>query len=108
MVYIMGVISVLLGSTGQLCLKLGVSGGVTVWQAVFRPYTLLGIAFYVVGMFFWLSVLRKLPLSTAYPLLALNYVMVFAYSAFLLKEQIEFTKICGVGLIVAGIILTQR
>lgn len=107
MIYLLGLAAVVFGSFGQLCLKLGASG-VPLTEALTRPYTISGFLLYGISSVFWLAVLKKLPLSTAYPLLALNFVLIIAVSALLLREPVGLYKVFGTGFIVAGIVLVGR
>ncbi|MBS0975576.1 EamA family transporter, partial [Serratia rubidaea] len=53
----------------------------------------------------WLAVLQRLPLSQAYPMLSLNFVLVTLASHRVFKESITPRHWCGVVTIVAGIVL---
>lgn len=97
MVWLSAFLSVLLGSTGQLYLKLG-SG------RLFNPYTLIGVVFYGVAFLQWLKVLAIWPLSRAYPLLALNFVLVAVLSAFFLHEKFSSGSVLGTALCALGVL----
>ncbi|WP_027717206.1 EamA family transporter [Desulfovirgula thermocuniculi] len=101
--YILAVISSLLGSTGQICLKIGVGHYTSgqVWPGIGK--ILLGVLFYALGFGLWLIVLSKLPLSNAYPVLALNLVFVLLGSAVVLGEPLTPAKVTGISLIVVGV-----
>ncbi|MBE0466406.1 MAG: EamA family transporter [Candidatus Desulforudis sp.] len=107
MVYLYALAAVALGTSGQACLKMGATD-LPVMKAVLQPWTLLGLLLYGGAMLFWLVVLSKLPLSTAYPLLALNFVLILLVSAVFLKEPVGVSKILGVTFIVCGIVLAGR
>ncbi|MHB1325405.1 MAG: SMR family transporter [Thermoleophilia bacterium] len=69
-----------------------------------KPAILGGVAVYGVSQILWITVLRILDLSQAYPLMiGLNFtlIMFIAWSYF--KEPVSAGKLFGVGLIFAGI-----
>lgn len=71
-----------------------------------KPAILAGIIVYGVSQILWITVLRILDLSQAYPLMiGLNFtlIMFIAWSYF--KEPMSPRKLFGVGLIFAGIAL---
>lgn len=101
--YLLALISSLMGSAGQLCLKIGVNHYLKgqPWLGVGKIS--LGVLFYALGFGLWLIVLSKLPLSNAYPVLALNFVFVLIGSTFILGEPLTTAKVIGVSLIVIGV-----
>jgi undecaprenyl phosphate-alpha-L-ara4N flippase subunit ArnF len=66
-----------------------------------------GVVCYIVAMLVWLQVLRLLPLSVAYPLLSLGYIVVYLAAYFLpeISEAFTYQKSVGIGLIMLGVIL---
>jgi uncharacterized membrane protein len=56
----------------------------------------------------WWAALRTFDLSYAYPFMSLSFVGVLLLSAALLDERITVSKLVGLGLIVAGLIVTSR
>ena len=92
--------------TGQLLLKLGAStpvhSPVDLLSILLKPYTLVALVFYAVSAILWIMVLSRVPLSYAYPLLALNYVLVVAISAWFLGEAVPAQRWVGVGVIMLG------
>ena len=57
------------------------------------------------GMAVWLNVLQRLPLSLAYPMLSLNFVMVTLAARWLFHESTTARHWCGVASIMLGILL---
>lgn len=68
----------------------------------------LGLGMYVFGTFFWLVLLSRLDLSLLYPFGALQYILVFAFSYFLLGEHIGAGRIAGALVVLAGIFIISR
>lgn len=53
----------------------------------------------------WMAAMTRFELTTAYPFLALNFVVVLVLGAWLLGEAPTWPKIVGILLIVAGVAL---
>jgi multidrug transporter EmrE-like cation transporter len=90
-------LSVVLGSVGQVYLKLG-SG------KIFELHTIIGVIFYGVAFLLWLQVLAAWPLSKAYPLLAVNFILVAVFSSIFLHEQFSAGSILGTILCTIGVV----
>ena len=106
-----------LATAGQLLLKAGmtdigeiagvglgdlvglVGGVLTSWKA------LLGLACFGGSSLFWLVVLSRIPLSTAYPFVALSYLIILAFSTIVLHERPPLLTWGGALLIVSGIVM---
>ena len=67
-----------------------------------------GMVCYGASVCVWLAALSKAPVSTAYPMLSLGYVVVAAISVAWLGETMTFAKIVGIALICAGVVLVSR
>lgn len=90
----------LLSCAGQLCQKKASTGrrasAVLIWLAL--SLLLLGT-----GMLFWLGVLRQVPVSVAYPMLSLNFVLVTLAARFIWQEKVSRRHWLGIALIMAGV-----
>jgi len=101
---------------GQTVLKLGTTqmgghanAGAEFLLSAFRsPLVWLGFVFYGIGALSWIIVLSRLPLSLAYPFLALNFVLIALTSRIFLGEAIPLLRWGGIGLIIAGVLLVAR
>jgi multidrug transporter EmrE-like cation transporter len=95
--------------TGQLLLKSGAQrlagfDRLEFLLAAFRNvHVLAGLAAWIASTICWLYVLRVAPLSRAYGLTSLTYVLLFLASVFLFGEQVRRMHVLGTVLIVAGI-----
>ena len=67
-----------------------------------------GMVCYATSVCVWLAALSKAPVSTAYPMLSLGYVLVAAVSVLWLGESMGPAKVLGIALICAGVILVSR
>jgi EamA-like transporter family. len=101
---------------GEVLLKLGmnaVSARVgafsldlrVLWTTFTDWRVLLGFALVFGGALFWLGVISRVNLSFAYPLLALNYVLILIPSRFILGETITPSKLLGAVIVVIGVIV---
>jgi drug/metabolite transporter (DMT)-like permease len=101
---------------GEVMLKIGIGhvservGAFSLSPAVlFATFTewrvIIGFALVFGGALFWLGVISRVELSFAYPLLALNYVILLVPARFLLNEVITPARIVGALIIVAGVIV---
>lgn len=66
------------------------------------------IACYGISIFVWMSVLAKVEVSLAYPMLSIGYLVALAYGFFWGGEQVGIERLGGVALIAAGIVLLFR
>ncbi len=101
---------------GEVLLKLGMNavsaqvGAFTLeprvlWTTFTDWRVILGFALVFGGALFWLGVISRVNLSFAYPLLALNYVLILTPSSYFLGESITPTKLAGAVIVVAGVIV---
>jgi len=67
-----------------------------------------GMLCYAASVCVWVAALSKAPVSTAYPMLSLGYVVVAAVSVTWLGETLTPGKVLGIALICAGVILVSR
>jgi multidrug transporter EmrE-like cation transporter len=109
--------SVGLAAFAQVLLKLGASsvrdiatttgGSVqSEYQAMLSsPTTLIGLAIYIASALLWLRVLATVPLSQAYPFVALGFVITTAAGFIIFGEPIVFTRVAGMIVILAGVFI---
>lgn len=67
-----------------------------------------GMLCYAASICVWLAALSKAPVSTAYPMLSLGYVVVAFASVLWLGESMSMPKVLGIALICAGVVLVSR
>jgi drug/metabolite transporter (DMT)-like permease len=72
------------------------------------PLVLLGLLLYGIGALSWIAVLSRLDLSTAYPFLALNFILVTLSAQIFLGETVPGLRWLGVLVICTGILLVAR
>jgi multidrug transporter EmrE-like cation transporter len=67
-----------------------------------------GMICYGASLCVWVAALAKAPVSTAYPMLSLGYVVVAAVSVAWLGESLTPAKVFGIVLICTGVFLVSR
>ena len=67
-----------------------------------------GMLCYGFSVCVWVAALSKAPVSTAYPMLSLGYVVVAAVSVAWLGETLTLNKVLGIALICTGVLLVSR
>lgn len=110
---------VLLNAIAQLLLKAGTNSiGHFAFQAenilpiglklALQPYILGGVTCYVVSLVIWIMALSRVPVSIAYPMLSIGYVInaFIAYHWF--GEALSAQKLLGIGFIIVGVVLVTR
>ena len=94
--------SVALSGVGQLCLKLGSRAGSPLWSVP----TVGGLLLWGASTLLWLWVLRRAPLSYAYCIGSLNYIVVPLLAHRLFHEPLSTPRLLGMALIALGVALT--
>ncbi|MBW3577057.1 MAG: EamA family transporter [Actinobacteria bacterium] len=91
------------GEPVRLVSSVGVGGmlgrALTTWQVP------LGLGVFGLSAMFWLVTLSRLPLSVAYPIVSLSYLLILAFSVIVLGERPALTVWIGALLIMVGIAL---
>ena len=106
--------SVVMSVSSQLMLRLGMSalagesGSSLLLRAASSPWVVGGLVVYAAGTLAWLVVLSRIDLAVAYPLGALNYVLITVLAALLLHEQIPLLRWIGTSVILSGILTIAR
>ncbi len=67
-----------------------------------------GLCCYGVSVFLWIGGLSRVPVSIAYPLLSIGYIINAFLAALLFGEALSLTKLAGIALIVAGVLVLTR
>jgi len=114
---ILVLISVVLGSFGQIFMKMGLKekpidftqlASMKLFETLFQKYVFLGIVLYMLAVLLWFAVLSKAELSFAYPLISLAYVLTAFLAIFFFGENITLVRWLGIILILGGVFLITR
>ncbi len=110
---------VLLNAAAQLLIK---AGAVTVGRFSFslgnilaagmhfalQWQILLGLGCYAVSVVVWILALTRVPVSTAYPMLSLGYVVTAFAAWWLFGEALTPQKLAGIAVIIVGVVIVGR
>jgi multidrug transporter EmrE-like cation transporter len=72
------------------------------------PPILAGLACYVVSLVVWILALSRVPVSIAYPMLSVGYIVNAIAAWMLFGESLTAQKLVGIGFIVVGVWLVAR
>lgn len=110
-------VSVSLSSLSQIILKKGMTDPViqkalessgfldTVLTVVKSPMVIGGLGCFGLSAVVWLFVLSRIPLSLAYPFVALGIVVTVTAGITVLGETVAWQSLAGVTLIVGGVVI---
>jgi multidrug transporter EmrE-like cation transporter len=112
-------LGVLLNASAQLLLKAGTN---RVGEFAFsmenvvpigmklaaNPPILAGLGCYVVSVVVWVLALSRVPVSVAYPMLSVGYVVNAVAAWMLFGESLAAQKLIGIGFIIVGVFLVAR
>jgi len=99
---------VLLNAGAQLLLKAGTNARPLGLALAIEPHILAGLACYVVSVVVWVVGLSKVPVSIAYPMLSIGYVVNAIAAYYLLNEQVTPLRLAGIGVIIVGVFIVAR
>jgi undecaprenyl phosphate-alpha-L-ara4N flippase subunit ArnE len=102
-------------SAGQVLFKMtggrigarGAEGIAGLLRTLTDPYLLAAFAIYGTATVLWVYVLRHLPLSQAYPFMALSFVLVPLASTLIFGEPLGLRYWIGAAMIVAGMVIVS-
>ncbi|WP_442602021.1 EamA family transporter [Paenibacillus sp. KN14-4R] len=95
---------------GQILFKIGLqqSGGLQWVKLILSPAIWSGLMLYGIATIVWFIVLSRLPLSVAYPMQSLAYVLAMFPAVWLFGEELTLTKVAGVIVILFGVYLIAK
>jgi multidrug transporter EmrE-like cation transporter len=110
---------VLLNAAAQLFLKAGTntlgvvsfSGADWFGQALrigTNPHIIGGMFCYAFSLVVWIMALSRVPVSIAYPMLSIGYVVSAVAAYFLFGESLGLSRWMGIGFIIVGVYLVSR
>jgi multidrug transporter EmrE-like cation transporter len=110
---------VLLNAAAQLLLKAGTNAvGHFEFQMenaipvglklAFQPFIMGGMTCYAISLVVWIMALSRVPVSVAYPMLSIGYVVNAAVANYWFGEALTAQKMLGIGLIVLGVYVVGR
>jgi drug/metabolite transporter (DMT)-like permease len=112
--------SVGLGAVAQVLMKLGMTAAPmrealatgaaapVVLAVLTSPGVIGGLFLYGIATVLWLGVLSRMELSQAFPFVGLSFVLAAVLGYFVFAEAVSATRVAGIALIVAGVVLVGR
>ena len=77
-------------------------------KLAFEPHIMAGMACYAVSLVVWIMALSRVPVSIAYPMLSIGYVINAFIANLWFGEALAAQKLLGIGFIVVGVFLVAR
>ena len=109
---ILPAIAAIISAFGQVLLKYAMLehgpielSGRGVISLLLQPRLIAAFVIYALAMLMWLQVLARTPLSVAYTVLALTYVVVPCLAVFFFNERLALIQVAGIALVLAGVVL---
>lgn len=117
--FVLIVSGVLLNAVAQLLMKAGTNafGSVefsaatlipTLWRLMTEWHVISALGCYGASVVIWVVALTRVPVSVAYPMLSLGYVVNALAAWWLLGETLNPTKIAGIVIILIGVGVMSR
>jgi multidrug transporter EmrE-like cation transporter len=95
--FVLIVSGVLLNAMAQLWFRVG-----------FEPHIMAGLMCYVLSVAIWIVALSKVPVSVAYPMLSIGYVVNAIAAWYLFGEYLSTQKLAGIAVIIVGVCLVAK
>ena len=73
-----------------------------------EPHILGGICCYVVSLVVWILGLSRVPVSIAYPMLSIGYLINAVAAWYLFGETLSALRLTGIGFIIVGVFLVTK
>ena len=100
--------TLLLLSLGQILFK-WTSVGLSLKdpRSLLSPGLIAGLVIYGIATVMWIMVLKRMPLSLAFPFYGLTFLLVPVLAHYLLGERIGYQTLLGGAIIMAGVFVTS-
>ena len=119
--FVLVLAGVLLNAVAQLFLKSGTNalGSLQILleseglisallKIIFQPWIFGGLICYVFSVTIWIVALSRIPVSVAYPMLSIGYVVNAVAAWYLFGEILSAQKIFGIGIIIIGVYIISK
>lgn len=119
MIFMLILVGVLLNAGAQLLLKAGMSqighfefsvaNALPIGLRVMGNVPIItGLSMYVVSVVVWLLVLSRVPVSFAYPMLSIGYIVNAIAAYYLFGEPLTSMRMVGIFIIISGVYLVAQ
>lgn len=75
---------------------------------VFKPWVISALAAAFGASLCWMAAINKLPISRAYPYMAINFLLVALFATALFHERLDGYKIAGTIIIMIGVVVLSQ
>jgi drug/metabolite transporter (DMT)-like permease len=78
------------------------------WKLASEWHIVAALFCYALSVIIWILALSRVPVSIAFPMLSMAYVVNAVAAWYLLGEAFSLTKVVGIGVIIMGVIIISR
>ena len=78
------------------------------WKLATEWHIVVALCCYALSVVIWILALSRVPVSIAFPMLSMAYVVNAIAAWYLLGEAFNPTKLVGMGVIILGVIIISR
>lgn len=78
------------------------------WKLATEWHIVVALICYALSVIIWILALSRLPVSIAFPLLSMAYIVTAVAAWYLLGEALSLTKVVGIVVIILGVIIISR
>lgn len=78
------------------------------WQLATQPFIVAGVGCYAISLVVWIMGLSRVPVSIAYPMLSIGYIISAFAAWYLFGESLGPQKLTGIGFIIIGVTLVAK
>jgi len=78
------------------------------WKLATEWHIVTALFCYALSVVVWILALSRVPVSIAFPMLSMAYIVTALAAWYLLGEPLSLTKIVGIGVIILGVVIISR
>jgi len=78
------------------------------WKLATEWHIVAALFCYALSVVIWILALSRVPVSIAFPLLSMAYIVTAVAAWYLLGETLSLTKLAGIGVIILGVVIISR
>ena len=78
------------------------------WKLATEWHIVVALICYALSVIIWILALSRLPVSIAFPLLSMAYIVTAVAAWYLLGEALSLNKMVGIVVIILGVIIISR
>ena len=78
------------------------------WKLATEWHIITALFCYGLSVIVWVLALSRVPVSIAFPMLSMAYIVTAVAAWYLLGEDLSMTKLVGIGVIILGVIIISR